>query len=201
MKNFNKTKLVLILSLLTLLMSAALYGYLYISFMHLKGAAEELKVKTAESKSTYDELAKIKDNLKDTLGTEDRLRSLFVAPDAVVDFIQLLESVMKTAGVTGGVQDVTEATNAELDLAGKKELHLSLVVTGSWNGVLKLESLLEKIPYKSTINSVSMKYGSSDKSAGSWQETVMMTVLVDKSPEDIKKEAPKPEPQIPDETL
>jgi hypothetical protein len=200
MKRLSKTKLILMLSLAALAVSASIYAYLYISFIHLKRGAEELKVMTAESKGTYDELAKIKENLKDTLGTEDRLRSLFVASDAIVDFIQVLEEVMKTAGVQGGVEDVTEVTTPELDAAGKKELHLSLVVTGPWNSILKLESLVENIPYRSTINSASMQYKEGDKGA-SWQETVMLTVIVDKSPEELNKAAPKPATDTQDETL
>ncbi|MFA6050673.1 MAG: hypothetical protein WC761_05770 [Candidatus Paceibacterota bacterium] len=179
---FSKKNLIPILSLVALLTSAGLYAYLYFSFTNLKNEISDLHKKTAESKATYDELAKVKENLKTTLGTQDRLSSLFVDDDSIVDFIQVLEDVMDTANVTGAVENVTEELVPDLDKVGKKKLHLTLVVSGNWNSVLKFQGLLEKIPFKALIDSANMRYIERETAAGSeWEETVNITVLVTKS--------------------
>jgi hypothetical protein len=90
----------------------------------------------------------------------------------------MIEDVMKTAGVSGAVDSVTESGTTDL-AAGKGELHLTLSASGSWNAIMKFEGLLEKIPYKATINSVTLSRATGE-TAG-WRASVMITALADKA--------------------
>ncbi len=178
MKRLNKTNTILIASLISLVLSAGAYACIYFSFSAMKGEVGDLYAESAKSKATHDELAKVKENLKTTLGTGDRLSSLFIGRDSVVDFIQMIEDVMRTAGVSGTVDGVTESKTAELDAIGKNELHLTVSASGSFNSIMKFEGLLEKIPYKATINSATFSYkDGGETGASGWRATVMITAI------------------------
>ncbi len=195
MKHLNKTTTILALSLLCLGLSAALYVYMHYSFNGLQIKVADLYEQAAKSKADHDELAKVKENLKTTLGTGDRLSSLFVKEDSAVDFLQVIEGVMKTAGVVGSVENVSEITDEKV-----KGLNLTLEAKGSWNEIMKFIGLLEKIPYKATIESAAFSYSSGEIGSG-WKASVSLKALTDTKVVNDKSETNPLDNQNTDEEL
>lgn len=173
------TNIIFLISLSLLVFSGALYAYLYFSFENVAAGTAKLYEETEESRASYEELTKVKENLKTTLGAKNRLESLFIKQDSIVDFIQVIELMMKTNGVSGSVENVSEVQTPELSAIGKEELHVSLAISGDWNNVLKFQGLLEKIPYKTTINAANLTYVKNEKVAG-WRENVTLILIAEK---------------------
>lgn len=179
MKHSNKTRISLIISSITLLLSCGLYVYLYISSVRITEDVRVMYIDNAKNKEALSELRRVEQNLKNTLGIRDRLASLLVTEESVVDLIQLLESMMKSGDIDGAVDSVTESTGGSLDV--------TLSLSGSWNRLLQFTAEVENLPYKSTLDSLRMNYVkvSGDTSTVSkpgqkpgWNESMTIHVLM-----------------------
>lgn len=178
MKYTNKTNISLIISLIILLLSCGLYTYLYLSFNRTTEEVRSMHVDNAKNEAALSELHRVEQNLKNTLGTKDQLASLFVTEESVVDFIQLLESIMKRGGIDGSVDSVTESAGGTLNV--------TLSLSGSWNSLLQFTAEVENLPYNSTIDSLRLNYvkASGDTSAAKpgqkpgWNENMVLHVLM-----------------------
>ena len=89
------TNIVFISSAMALVVSALAYGYLLLVFSNMRTNIKDLYDTHAESKAVLAELNKVEQNLKATLASRDRLLSLLVRQESIVDFIQKLESLMR----------------------------------------------------------------------------------------------------------
>lgn len=185
------TNIVFLSSLAALVAAALAYGYLLLVFSHMRANIKDLYGTHAESKSALAELNKVEQNLKATLASRDRLLSLLVKQESIVDFIQTLEALMRQAGLSGSVETVSEEPiTSENAPSNKEKLLVSLSAKGSFQSAVKFAGLLEKIPYKSAVNSFSVSYATTetkDKSGkiiaskGEWQVTAKMYALVIKT--------------------
>ena len=184
------TNIVFISSAMALVVSALAYGYLLLVFSNMRTNIKDLYDTHAESKAVLAELNKVEQNLKATLASRDRLLSLLVRQESIVDFIQTLEALMKKAGITGSVDTVSEEPISGDGASNKEKLLVALSASGSWQGIVKFVGLLEKIPYKSAINSLSISYTETDTkgkdgkviaSKGEWQVEAKMYALVIKT--------------------
>lgn len=152
----KKLNLTLILTLLTAILTAGLYVYFYNSLAKNKLEANTFYAESKAFKIKLNNLQNVEQNLKKTIVDGDRISSLFVRQDSIVDFIQNVEDLMKSAGVSGSVDSVAEESSSELDTLGKQKLNMVISANGKWEGVVNLLGLLERLPYKSTINSFSL---------------------------------------------
>ncbi len=152
----KKLNLTLILTLLTAILTAGLYIYFYNSLAKNKLEVNKFYSESKAFKIKLNNLQNVEQNLKKTIVDGDRISSLFVRQDSIVDFIQNIEDLMKSAGVSGSVDSVAEETSPELDALGKQKLNMVISANGEWEGAVNLLGLLERLPYKSTINSFSL---------------------------------------------
>jgi Tfp pilus assembly protein PilO len=195
----NKTTTILILSILVFLVSASGYALMLYSFNNLETELEGLYQTSANGKARLAELKRIEDNLKSTLAGRDRLALLFIKQEGIVDFISEIESTIKSLGLKGEIESVSEETTEELAVKEKENLNITLSASGSWNGVVKLVGLLEKLPYKATVDNVSLKYGEKKQESGNkpivsagptWQISLSMHALVQKTATSSESEIP-----------
>lgn len=162
----------LIVSTTSAILSAGVYVYVHKNLSDNQREVSDLYTKSLELKSELDELHNIESNLKETLVYGNRLSQLFIKPDFVVDFIQSVESVLNTGGATGSVESVSEYTSPDLDSVGKEKLHLVIGASGDWSSLNKVIALLERLPYRSSIESFSLVYGKVDKTPKSSKEKI-----------------------------
>ncbi len=185
----SKTVTILILSLLAFVAAASGYGLMLYSFNNLETELEGLYQTSANGKARLAELKRIEDNLKGTLIERDKLATLFIKQESIVDFISEVESIIKGLGLRGEIDTVSEETTEELSAKDKENLNISLSAGGSWNAVAKLAGLLEKLPYKATVDSAEFSYGerkpTDEKAAVSastmWNIALQMHALITKT--------------------
>ncbi len=187
MKSFwNRTNIFLTLAISALVVCSAVYYFLYNSHQRLNNDLGKLISKTAEDRSKVNELQRIEKNLNVTLGDESRLSSVFVSQDMIADFIQALEKLMKQNNLSGSVDTVSEDHSPELSPLKKEYLTMTLSANGSWSNIMRFEGMLEKILYKTVIDSVNLNYGSdsgkdSGAKVGAWKIVVALKAIVTKT--------------------
>lgn len=189
MKYKNKINITLAISILALLLCGGAYAYLYYSFINVEKEVTALYSENTANRATLAELQRVEHNLKSTLGNKDRLTALFVSEDSVVDFIELLESMMKEYGIDGAVDSVAESPKVGEEVGSKATLNVTLNLSGGWNSLLKFTALMEVLPYRSTIDTLRFSYITASNADGNakpgykpgWNERVTLHVLMVKS--------------------
>ncbi|MES2060001.1 MAG: hypothetical protein V4438_03150 [Patescibacteria group bacterium] len=178
----GKNHILLIISFIILLVSGFAYGIMFFSFDHLRADLDDLYQTSANHKDRLSQLRNIESNLKSTLDEKDRLASLFIKQESIVSFISEIESAMKSLGLKGEIETVAENTPDELAGTDKEILNISLVANGSWSGVAKLAGEIEALPYKSTLDNLSLSFGDAGKAGDvkKWKISLKMHALVQK---------------------
>ncbi len=173
----KKHQIVFITSFLILLLSSIGYGIMRHSFAGLRSSLIVLYQESADH-----QLTTIENNLKNTLNDKERLAKLFVKQESIVAFITEIESIMKSLGLNGEIESVAEENPNELDKLGKENIRITLSATGGWSGVAKLAGMIEKLPYKSTLDNLTISRGSGDEGGGEWNIALAMHAIGEKKP-------------------
>lgn len=197
----TRVKIIFFASLILCVISGLTYGYIYSMLLSDKASVTSLFNQISKDQKSLNNLKEVEVDFAQTLNKSDSLEKLLVKRGEVVDFIQSLESIMAETKVEGAVDSVTEVNE------GSDKLSLTLNMRGDWNSVMKMYGLLERLPYKSVINSSSLSFGATPikKQAtktpavtkDEWQLSVMMDVYVFSDGQ--VKEEQKPEPKKQDE--
>ena len=196
----KKNKIIFVIGIMGAILSSSLYVYMYSSVESDRVAVLSLIDKNKLDTSILADMERIEKNLKSTVSVADNLSGLFVRQEMIVEFIKNIELLMKGSGVSGSVDSVTEEDSPDLEPQDMEDLKLSISVHGDWNGLLKFIGLLENLPYKSGIDSVSFVNNKVENkpldpkakviSKKEWQINVKMYVRVIK----LKKGDTKPKP-------
>lgn len=178
----TKIKFIFFVSFVLCIVSSLVYGYIYFKLLDDKASVTALFDQINKDRKSLDNLKKIEVDFARTLSESDSLEKLLVKKGEVVDLIQSLELIMAQSKVEGAVDSVSE-----IDKDSDK-LSLTLNMRGDWNNIMKMYGLLEKLPYKSVINSSSLSFGATsikgktpkvpEVSKDEWQLSVMMDVYV-----------------------
>jgi hypothetical protein len=164
MKDAQKTKKTMIISIVLAVAAFIIYGFL---FLNIKAKNEQISslANDAQDLHSKDDVLKatktILDQNKDLIS---QLDSYFIPADGVVGFISLLEGVGKYSGVDMTINSVgTEAdTKAKDDI--KEILRLHIETDGSWKNTFYFLSVLENLPYRIDVEQVSLGLtGATDK--------------------------------------
>lgn len=106
--------------------------------------------------ANHKELESLEQNIGSTKDERDRLLQVFLSADGTVDFIDSIESLAKKTGVTFKVQTITEREDEPLVEAGKGLVVFSAEVEGLWDDTVHFLKLVENLPYKSSIETISV---------------------------------------------
>lgn len=159
----GKSKQYLLLVFILNLGAAAVLAFL---FMEVKAANERISslANDIELRSKQEgALRSVKDLVAETTVPRQDLETYFVEKEGVVAFLELLETVGKSAGVVVTIQTVEERTLEGSD--SLEELHIKLDAIGSWEDVIHFLGLLEYLPYESDMGQVVI----SRKDAALWR--------------------------------
>lgn len=114
-----------------------------------------------------------------------KIRGRIIESKGTATFISSLESYAKSIGATLLIDSVAEKT-ADSEGADFQYLDLTLSTQGSWSEVYRLLMMMESLPYKIKIHSVTLTQGSFTTSGGEgsspstvnvWKGTFIMSVL------------------------
>jgi len=138
----STTKLITVTFLLT---AIALAGYI-MAFLYIRGANQDI----AELRNTIDrqlrveaQLKSIKDILEDTKEERELLSGYFVDQDAVVSFIEKVESLAEATDV---IINIISVDLIESESKSHQQLALKFSSIGSWDGTTHFIALLEVLP-------------------------------------------------------
>ncbi len=164
--NLKKTHSVVTVTLLLLLV--LIIGYVYFLFIIFKinneqrilGKEVQLQVKKDEH------FRAIKKILADTRSERLELNTRFVSKEGVVSFIEKIESLSSVAGASVDIQSVN-IIDAK-SKAGYEWLELSVDVSGTWDEVYYLISLVEHLPMAASLFDVRIVYSNTDDGKEVW---------------------------------
>lgn len=152
----NKALHIIFLVSLTLaIVLGSLYYYVYENLNQNRSELVDLYKKTAESKIVLNNLQSIEHNIKKTLADGNKVSALFLKSETIVDFIQAIEGLIKDSGVSGSVDSVADSSN-KTENGVKERLGMVIGAKGNWSGVVSVVGLLERLPYKSTLNAFTL---------------------------------------------
>lgn len=163
-KNISKTAILFIISITTFVIVAGIYYLVFTDIVNTKESAVTLADSLSKEKLKRRELEIIRQNIKSTLNDNNRLASIFVPYEGVVDFIQLLESLGKDSGLEISTDRVESIDSEELRASNKEIISISLKTEGSWRSTERFLNYLENLPYKISIHSVSFTHEDSGDS-------------------------------------
>lgn len=169
----NKTKNSLILASLAAIVSLGVFLYMFIETqgIYSKVLDRESELVGAQNekfrKDTIDEV------VSRTAKEQAMMESYFVEAEGVVDFIEEVEQLGRTSGLSIKVESVNTAPMP----SNEKMENLRLVVSsdGGWRESLVFLAMLENLPYKSEIGRALVEKAGGEK--GEWHGDYMITVV------------------------
>lgn len=173
----KKTKELLVIVVLLNLAAAGWYGFLLLevktSNENFSRFSELIETATAEGNTVH---AK-KELAANTGSLREKLESRLIAKEGAVDFIELLERVGNDVGARVSIESVSASEVAGASFA--EELRLAFTATGSWGAVTRFIGLLEFLPYRASIQHVTIAQGG-EGNEKAWRARVSLSVLKEK---------------------
>ena len=157
-------KKIIILLILNLIVFG-LYFYLY---LNTKQIDKEVFMKLSQIKleiNRDERLQSLKDLLGKTKDQRDKISNIFVRSDGSVEFIEMIESLGRTAGVKLEIESVGVDAFKNKIASSTEYFRLSVKSEGSWINVMHLLTLLEEMPFKVLIDNVSLSKTSAESPA------------------------------------
>lgn len=168
----NNHSLLLIFAIIVTLFVATVYGYMY---YRLEVSAQ--KILDSQSIIQSNELARQREKsfletYKATATKWSSLQDLFIQSNKVVDFIEIVESYGPLTKTELAISSIS-ADNLDNSPAGKEgKIQMHINVKGQWNSVMRVLSLLENLPYKSTISNFRANANVNSSAKGSEPKSV-----------------------------
>ncbi len=164
------------LLVIVVLLNVAALGCYGVLFAQVKAKNENTsallnKIDTETAEANL--LASTKTLVADTAALREQFRNFSVSQEGVVPFIELLESVGRTVGVSVAIKSVDTAA-----LPGSTTMEMLRVqVTGKgpWSGIVRFFGLLEFLPFEVTLEQAVV----SNSEGVTWRLDATLTVLKD----------------------
>ena len=150
-----KTGLILI-SFAALLVSGALYAYLYHDTLALTEHAIGARASVADAAERQKQSRDILALAASTAASRARLSGLFVPSDDAVAFIQSIESIGAASGANVALSAIAASPldTAKPGTIGTISAHVT--ASGSWSNVMRAVELLEALPYHSSVDKMAL---------------------------------------------
>lgn len=105
------------------------------------------------------------------------LSRYFIAPDGALGFVEYIESVAVSSGLSYKINLFDAEQNADLAKQDRELLKTSLTTTGSLKNTRDFISLIETLPYNVRINKIDLKRGGDG--AGAANPKDVWTLVID----------------------
>jgi Tfp pilus assembly protein PilO len=164
MKDPEKTKKTMVISIVLAIAVFVIYGFLFLNIKDKNEQISTLANDAQQLRSKDDTLKATKTILDQSKDLISQLDSYFIPADGVVGFISVLEGVGKFSGVDMTIGSVgTEADSKAKDEI-KETLRLHIETNGSWKNTFYFLSVIENLPYRIDVEDVSLGLvGATDK--------------------------------------
>ena len=111
------------------------------------------------------EIASLERKVEETTVERATLQKLVLEDDAIADLLSLIETLGTEQGVVLQTQSVDVVPG---DVAGFETLRVTVLVTGTYEGVHHMLELLEHLPYQSVLNGITMTKSARGEAVGAW---------------------------------
>ena len=189
----NKTNTYLILLIIVALSLVSAYAYLSVYISGLTDKTTEIKTDIESMRIKLAHIRKLNVSAEKTQDERKIVKSYFLNPDQVVDFVTNLESVAGNFGLQYTTNSIENVDFGTLPESKKELLKVSMSLLGNWSTVLRYLAYIETMPYavhvdKLDINSnstaVSAPTGTSSKvSNPTWSMSVIFSIIKNKENE------------------
>ena len=104
-----------------------------------------------------DQLVVLQSSLEETKKDRAKLETFLVDKETIATFLEYIEALGKTAGVKASVASLSEDTRFPVSGSEVPVLRLVLNASGSWQAVYRYLNLLQNLPYREEISSVTLR--------------------------------------------
>jgi hypothetical protein len=174
---FSKAQNTFILACLAAVILLCAYGYLYSKFQVLNSSIVDSSSKVYKDQEQESSIISLRQKIASVQSDKALLDSLFVGSDQVAGFIQNLETLAQTSGVSHTLA-VTSEDDPGLAPYSKSFLVFHLTTAGNWKNTMRFLLALENMPNKSFISNVSYSV-SGDVAASSSVKTSLWSGSID----------------------
>lgn len=174
-----KENIITIILLPTLLLLIMLSFLLYNSLQKAEVKVSTLKNSIRESEARNTELDLIKINLKNTLENFQMLDALFVKHDEVADFLQEVENLAKSTGLSVKIIGVSKKDISKVS-SNKEYLLVTASTRGDFQNTIKFMRLLELLPRKIGLDKVILKGAEGEKGESIWDFQMSFYLIKEK---------------------
>jgi len=163
----NKIKKTLNIMLLLAILLWGSFAVLWWQFGNMQEKIVQLSQEAfVESQKNTSSLA-VRNALNNAEGDIKKIESYVVTEDGVVDFIQFVESLADSAGVSLDVNQVS------FEDEEKRLLSIHMVSEGSWQETFHFVSLLENIPYRAQFERLNLLFQGESNWRGDYRVNVV----------------------------
>lgn len=148
---------ILIFLIITFCILVGLYVWLVLKIQNTLASVEGFYSDIALSQTKDTSLQNLNRNSRTIIKEDAEIQSLFVQDQSAPDFIQSIETMMQDLKIDGAIKSVSNEQEPELTPLSKDELEVSIEADSSYSNLLNFVSLLENLPYKSYVTSVSLQ--------------------------------------------
>ena len=177
--NKLKENIVVIILLSSLIILTGLSFFLYSSLQKAEEKVSTLKNSIRESEARNTELDLIKINLKNTLENFQMLDALFVKHEEVADFLQEVEILAKSTGLSIKIIGVSKKDIAGIS-SNKEYLFVTASTQGDFKNTMKFMRLLELLPRKIGFDKVILKSEKGEKGESVWEFQMSFYLIKEK---------------------
>ncbi len=165
-----RTKIIALISLgLCLVTMLAFIGFYWIVNGHKERLTTE-RLRAAEAEVQANALDALEKTVTTSMEDRAKLQSYILKDEAIIDLLSLIE---RTALEQGVVLKTNSLTVVPIDDTFE-ELQVSVVISGTFDGVLRMIRILEHIPEQSAVPMVTLT--KSEAENASWQASVDVRV-------------------------
>lgn len=157
MKVNSKHYVLLFIGLLTLVISATGYWYVYKTTVSQAQKHAFLVREIENNEQNNKEEIKLLQISSSTRERREMLSSYFISDEKILDFIKSIENVEKNSStevILSGIDAGNQSENVD-KLTGDVKIHV--VIKGDWINVNKALSLIENLPYSIYISNASLR--------------------------------------------
>ena len=178
MKSTNTRSKIILVSVVLIVLVLG-YAYMYWDFIKTNNGISLLSVDIANNVSQEERVVRLRQTVSSIKSDQSLLDSLFVDNEKVASFIQTVESLADTAGLSHTLTIDLQPDTSLLSY-NKEFLQFHMVTGGNWRNTLRFMELLENMPYKLYVGSVELSQNTDTKKGASWDGNFDFTVIKNK---------------------
>jgi hypothetical protein len=166
----------LVVGSLLLIVAAALYAFGYNALIENTAQADKLATTVATKTTQLERVTQAHAALDTLASDEDLLRQYSIGKDAIVPFLETLQTTGRSLGTKVEVLSVVDEKDGK-----HPRVALSLAVTGSFDAVMRTLGTIEYSPYDSVLRNLTLDSITVASGTPAWSASVVYSVGVSSS--------------------